>query len=97
MITALILLGLAALLVFAASTAEVALLAFPLNRIAEPDKSRRLGAQHLAVLRAQPAGLLSALWTLRVAGAALAIVGGIGDPAVGARGTGREGAGLLSR
>ncbi len=73
MITTLILLGLAMLLVLAASTAEVALFAFPLGRIAEPEMSRRLGAQHLAALRAQPAGLLSALWTLRVTGAALAI------------------------
>ena len=73
MITTLILLGLAVSLVLAASTAEVALFAFPLSRIEEPEIARRLGAQHLAALRAQPAGLLSALWTLRVTGAALAI------------------------
>jgi putative hemolysin len=73
MITTLSLLGFAVLLVLAASMAEVALLIFPLSRLAEPETARRVGAQHLAVLRAQPAGLLSALWTLRVTGAALAI------------------------
>lgn len=73
MMTSLVLALLGFILVLAASASEVALFAFPFARVQDPEVSRRLGARHLAALRAQPASLLSALWALRVTGAALVI------------------------
>ncbi|MGD8869687.1 MAG: hemolysin family protein [Gemmatimonadales bacterium] len=73
MITSIVLAVLGLALVLVASAIEVALFTFPLNRVDEASKAHRLGAHHLATLRAQPASLLSALWTLRVTGAALTV------------------------
>jgi CBS domain containing-hemolysin-like protein len=74
MIAALALVVLAILAATAASAAEVAVFALPASRIEELDSSGRRGARHLAGLRRRPAGLLAALWTVRVTGAALAAV-----------------------
>ncbi len=64
-----ILLLLAALLVVAASALEVAAFVLPYSHVEELRSQGRRGARSLAELRARPAALLAALWTLRVAGA----------------------------
>jgi CBS domain containing-hemolysin-like protein len=66
------LLGLAALLVIAASAAEVALFSISYPRTEELAAGGRRRAGLLKSLRARPAWLLATLWIVRVAGAALA-------------------------
>lgn len=67
-----ILLVIAAMLVIAASVAEVAVFALPYPRVLELASARRRGSSLLKALRERPAWLLATLWTVRVAGAALA-------------------------
>jgi CBS domain containing-hemolysin-like protein len=72
MLAALVLLALAAALVVSAAVLEAALFALPYSQVMELASAKRRGARALARLRAEPAALLATLWTLRVAGAALA-------------------------
>ncbi|HSG81093.1 MAG TPA: hemolysin family protein [Gemmatimonadota bacterium] len=67
-----ILLVIAAMLVIAASVAEVAVFALPYPRVLELASAGRRGSRLLKALRERPAWLLATLWTVRVAGAALA-------------------------
>jgi CBS domain containing-hemolysin-like protein len=67
-----VLLLVAATLVIAASVAEVAVFALPYPRILELSSAGRRGSRFLKALRERPAWLLATLWSVRVAGAALA-------------------------
>lgn len=90
MIASIVSLILGALAVLAAASAEAAAFAQPYQDVAAQAKRRRRGARSLATLRARPAALLTALWTLRVSGAALAALAGWGlAGALGGRLAGR--------
>jgi CBS domain containing-hemolysin-like protein len=64
----------AVLLVVTASAIEVAFFSVPAERIQELESSEMRRARSLASLRARPAALLSLLWSVRVLGAALAVM-----------------------
>ncbi|MEE9133364.1 MAG: hemolysin family protein [Gemmatimonadota bacterium] len=74
MMVALAYLALAVALVVAASTVEMALFAIPHLRVQELESTGGRAARSLATLRAGPAAPLAALWVLRVAGAAAAVL-----------------------
>jgi CBS domain containing-hemolysin-like protein len=64
----------AVLLVVTASAIEVAFFSVPAERIQELESSEMRRARSLVSLRARPAALLSLLWSVRVLGAALAVM-----------------------
>ncbi len=78
MIGSIVSLILGALAVLAAAAAEAAAFAHSYEDVEAQAKRRRRGARSLATLRARPAALLTALWTLRVSGAVLAALAGWG-------------------
>jgi CBS domain containing-hemolysin-like protein len=63
------------LLIGLASSVEVALFALPYSRTDELRASGRRGSQSLAWLRDHPASLLATVWSIRIAGFAIAVVG----------------------
>ncbi len=78
MIAPLAALTLGVLAVLAAAAAEAAAFTQPYPDVQAQAQRGRRGARSLASLRSRPAALLSALWTLRVTGAALAALTGWG-------------------